>query len=177
MVLGKTEIVIMTNASRRESRALLPLPRFIFVRGLSVIIAIDKLVRLGFAAERPVVGNEPVWRTGHGPMTLELTASGLAALGGRTDPAAGQIAAAEDERHHVLMSIISRPQGADLRLIQHETSLPLQSVRAAISDLRAEGYVFDHVRDDRGATTYQLLGWLPGNGGAGCMPAGDPLHA
>jgi hypothetical protein len=50
-------------------------------------------------------------------------------------------------------------------------------VRAAINGLRAEGYVFDHVRDRQGTTTYQLIGWLPGEGGLEAMAAGDVLHA
>jgi hypothetical protein len=121
-------------------------------------------------------------------MTLGLTTSGLAALNGGAgtvadEPVAPEAArptateVPEDERHMVLMSIMSRPQGAHVKLIQQETRLPLHSVRAAISGLRAEGYVFDHVRDGHGATTYQLIGWLPGDGGLEHVPVGPVLHA
>jgi hypothetical protein len=185
MGLTKTETAILANAARRESLSLLPLPRFIYVRGLSIIIALERLIRHGLVAERQAVGDEPVWRNGRIPMTLGLTGAGLAALNqagpdadrpGQTLPDAppgtpyAQIRPtaemiSEDTRHRVLMAIISRPQGADVKQIQQETGLPLHSVRAVISGLRAEGYLFDHVRDGLGATSYQLIGWLPGDGG------------
>ena len=190
MGLTKTETAILANAARRETLGLLPLPRFIFVRGLSIIIAIEKLIRLGLITERHAVGDEPVWRKGRTPMTLGLTDTGLAALNGDGPPLPDQPVLGngdaraptpglmpEDVRHLVLMSIMSRPQGADVKLIQQETSLPLHSVRAAINDLRAEGYVFDHVRDGHGGTTYQLIGWLPGEGGLEHIPIGEALHA
>lgn len=187
MGLTKTETAILANAARRETRGVLPLPRFIFVRGLSIIIALEKLVRLGLIAERHAAGGEPIWRQGRTPTTLELTAAGLAALSrgenATADPAPALVA--EDIRHFVLMSIrhfvlmsiMSRPLGTDVKRIQHETSLPLQSVRAAISGLRAEGYVFDHVRDGHGGTSYQLIGWLPGDGGPKRLPMSGALHA
>lgn len=167
MGLTNTETAILSNAARRETLGLLPLPRFLFVHGLSIIVALEKFVRLGLVAERQAVSDEPVWRRGRTPMTLGLTEVGLTALNrGRQaipDPAPALVP--EDVRHFVLMSIMSRPMGADVKLIQHKTSLPLHSVRAAINGLRAEGYVFDHVRDGHGGTAYQLIGWLPGNGG------------
>jgi hypothetical protein len=188
MGLGKTEIAIMANAARRESGALLPLPRFIFVRGLSVIIALERLIREGLIAERQAIGDEPVWRGGgRAAMTLTLTEAGLAAL--NDGPVAADsdrrllapetvpVLVSEELQHAVLMSIISRPQGADVKQIQQETGEPLHAVRAAINGLRAEGYVFDHVRDRQGTTTYQLIGWLPGEGGLEAMAAGDVLHA
>jgi hypothetical protein len=174
MGLTKTETAILANAARRESRALLPLPRFIFVRGISVIIALQRLVGRGFVAERQAVGEEPVWRMDRMPMTLEVAEAGLAALNGiapapdqpavRPDsPPAATDALPDEARHRVLMAIMSRPQGADVKLIQHETGLPLHSVRTAINLLRAEGYLFDHVRDGLGGTTYRLIGWLRGD--------------
>jgi len=165
MGLTKTETAILANAARRETLGLLPLPRFLFVHGLSIIIALEKFVRLGLVAERQAVGDEPVWRKGRTPMTLGLTEVGLAALNRARQAIPDPALVPEDIRHFVLMSIMSRPLGADVTLIQQKTSLPLHSVRAAINGLRAEGYVFDHVRDGHGAATYQLIGWLPGNGG------------
>ncbi len=187
MGLGKTEIAILANAARRESGALLPLPRFIFVRGLSVIIALERLVRQGLVAERQAVGDEPVWRGGRTATTLTLTEAGLAALNDGPDTAGDSqrlpapepvpVMVPEEIQHAVLMSIMSRPQGADVKLIQQETGEPLHSVRAAINGLRAEGYVFDHVRDRHGTTTYQLIGWLPGEGGLDSIPDAAVLHA
>ena len=193
MVLTKTETAILANAARRESLALLPLPRFIFVRGLSVIIALEKLIRGGLVAERQAVAGEPVWSRGRAAMTLGLTQAGLDALNGPTPADDARLAAqppmaayegmqasadaiSEQTQHLVLMSIMSRPQGADVKLIQHETSLPLHSVRTAISRLRAEGYMFDHVRDGQGGTTYQLIGWLPGEGGLEHEAVPERLH-
>ncbi len=179
MGLTRTEMAIMAHAARRDSLNLLPLPRFIYVRGLGVVVALEKLIRHGLVAERQAMDGDPVWRTGQSPMTLRLTHAGLAALdeaegfrhagfapAAATAPqygfAEGADALSEETCHFVLMTIMSRPQGADVKLIQQETNLPLHSVRAAINGLRAQGYVFDHARDALGTTTYQLLGWLPG---------------
>ncbi len=191
--LSKTETAILANAARRDSLALLPLPRFIYVRGLSIIIALERLIRRGLVAERQAMAGEPVWRADRVAMPLGLTKTGLAALNG-TAPAddglavatrttvrdrieASPYAISEDVQHLVLMSIMSRPQGADVKAIQQVISLPLHSVRAAISNLRAEGYMFDHVRDGRGGTTYQLIGWLPGEGGLEHVAVPERLHA
>jgi hypothetical protein len=37
--------------------------------------------------------------------------------------------------------------------------------------------MFDHVRDGRGGTTYQLIGWLPGEGGLEHVAVPERLHA
>ncbi|MBI1179803.1 MAG: hypothetical protein GC201_04540 [Alphaproteobacteria bacterium] len=197
MSLSKTETAILANAARRNSRNLLPLPRFIYVRGLAVVIAIERLLRFGLVAERQAQDDEPVWRKGRTPMTLVLSEQGLAALHeAPLDPgqeedirisaelaptadthAPTTLAVSEDDRHWVLMSIMSRPHGADVKLIQRETGLPLQTIRSAINTLRAEGYVFDHVREPDGTITYQLIGWLPGEGGLEFAQPSGLLHS
>ncbi len=180
MSLTKTETAILANAARRDTSALLPLPSYLFVRGVSIIIALERLIRFGLAAERQALVQEPIWRTGDTALTLALTAKGRTSLGVSAaavepDPFEGEAAAMPERvRHAVLMSIMSRPRGADVKLIQHETSLPLQTVRTAINTLRADGYLFDHARDATGATTYQLIGWLPGNGD---IRQGQPARA
>lgn len=194
MALSKTETAILANAARRDSGRLLPLPRFIYVRGLAVVVALERLIRRGLIHERQALADEPVWRNGRSATTLSVTEAGLAALnaasdGNQTDVGdapgheaerqaatrAGELLSEED-LHWVLMAIMGRPQGADITSIQRETGFSSQSVRAAIRNLRAEGYVFDHVRDASGVTTYQLIGWLPGEGGLEHM-ASSHLHA
>jgi hypothetical protein len=179
MALSKTETAILANAARRDTGNLLPLPRFIFVRGLSVVIALEKMIRRGLVEERQAAAGEPVWRIGRVPVTLTISPAGLAALHdapverieppfAAADPERVERPIAtlsEDDRQAVLMSIMARPHGADVKRIQAETGLPLQSVRAAIIGLRAEGYMFDHAREPSGTITYHLLGWLPGDAG------------
>ncbi len=194
MTLSKTETAILANAARRDSGTLLPLPRFIYIRGLAVVIALERLIRRGLINERQALADEPVWRTGRTATTLSVSEAGLAALNaagdaGLTDTPAthdgeAQHQAAmhagallsEEDLQGVLMAIMGKPHGADITSIQRETGFSSQSVRAAISGLRAEGYVFDHVRDASGVTTYQLIGWLRGDGGLEHM-ASDRLHA
>ncbi|MEN3950098.1 hypothetical protein [Iodidimonas sp. SYSU 1G8] len=194
MALSKTETAILANAARRASGTLLPLPRFIYVRGLAVVIALERLIRRGLIHERQALADEPIWRAGRTATTLSVSEAGFAALnaaGGAahmdettSDAREAQDQAAmhagellsEEDLHWVLMAIMGKPHGADITSIQRETGLSSQSVRAAISGLRAEGYVFDHVREASGLTTYQLIGWLPGEGGLEHVTS-DSLHA
>jgi hypothetical protein len=194
MALSKTETAILACAARREHRNLLPLPRFIYVRGLSIVIALEKLARLGLIEEKPAGPGDPVWRQGRTPTTLVLSQHGLDVLNaagpepeawiGAMEPEAAPMAdpqmpaiIGEDDRHWVLMAIMSRPQGADVKSIQRETGMPLQTIRAAISGLRSEGYMFDHVREADGTITYQLIGWMPGDGGLENTVRQGALHS
>ncbi|MFN4281604.1 MAG: DUF3489 domain-containing protein [Alphaproteobacteria bacterium] len=87
--LTDTQLVILSAASQRTSRALYPLPKTIKLNKAAVTKVLKSLLRRQLVAERQASGGEEVWRIdGQTKHTLVLTDAGLAVLdnGGDSQP-------------------------------------------------------------------------------------------
>jgi hypothetical protein len=82
--LTDTQLVILSSAARRKSRAMMPFPKSLKAKDAALAKAINKLIRPGLAEERPVKAKDPVWRRDgeDQPLGLFLTDAGLIALDG-----------------------------------------------------------------------------------------------
>ena len=89
--LTDTQLVILSAASQRTSRALYPLPKTIKLNKAALTKVFKSLLRHELIAERQAMGAEEVWRSnGQTKQTLVLTDAGLAALDDGHKSQAGQ---------------------------------------------------------------------------------------
>ena len=82
--LTDTQLVLLSAAAQRDTKALLPVPKSLKAKGAALTRTIDKLLRHGLIEECSVNGNSPAWRRDDedGTLGLFLTEQGLAALDG-----------------------------------------------------------------------------------------------
>lgn len=131
------------------------------------------LVKRGLAEERPARANEPVWRDQEGErLVLRVTAAGLAAIGIEAeadlapDPApagcVGDGEAAPGPRHPregskgaLLVSLLTRHEGASIEELVAATGWLPHTTRAALTGLRKRGFEIGREAVD-GASRYRI---------------------
>lgn len=81
--LTDTQLVILSEAAKRDSRALLPFPTSLKARGAAAQKVLASLVSKNLAEPMPAGPQDTVWREEEGGcrMTLRITDAGLAAIG------------------------------------------------------------------------------------------------
>lgn len=157
--LSDTQLVILTAASQRPDRLVLPLPANL--KGGAATKVVDSLTAKGLVEEVDAKRGEPVWREtgdGHG-VTLVATDAAFAALGivgetgsdgvseedaaadmadaSETPPTGAQVAPVRKTRsgtkQGALIALMSRPEGATADQIAEATGWQKHTIRGAIA--------------------------------------------
>ncbi len=77
--LADTQLVILSAATRRQDRAVLPLPKSLKIKGAAVTKTLEGLRKKGLLDEKPAARNATAWREGEDGrrMMLVITDAGL----------------------------------------------------------------------------------------------------
>jgi Protein of unknown function (DUF3489) len=180
--LNDTQLVILSSASERED-GLASAPEG--MKAAPAKAAVTKLLGLGFLKEVRVKRDQPAWRTDEDekPIGLKITKAGSAAIGVDDEGAAEEAPApagktkrktsqrkaenaAETEsasakrpregtKKALVLSLLSRPQGATIDDLLSATKWLPHTTRAALTGLRKEGYEFVKGKNAEGETAYR----------------------
>jgi hypothetical protein len=176
--LTDTQLIILSSASQRED-GLAVLPEKL--KGGAAKKVLTKLLDQDLLKEVPVKRGEPHWRADENerPIGLKLTRSGQSAIqveegaeaeqpsaGKRSKRPANSSAQAgqgksrseagrrEGSKKALVLSLLSRPQGATIDDLLSATDWLPHTTRAALSGLRKEGYEFAKHKNAKGETVY-----------------------
>jgi len=80
--LTDTQLVILSAASNRENRAVLPLPKSLKIKGAAITKTLKSLLKKGLLEEKPANRETVAWREDEDGrrISLSVTDSGIAAL-------------------------------------------------------------------------------------------------
>jgi predicted ArsR family transcriptional regulator len=166
--LTDTQLVILSAAAGRESRAVLPLPKSLKVNKGAATTALKALIKKGVIEESLAAPGDEHWRKdgdGH-KITLTITDAGLAALDGGPaappkQPKRGQDSTPKDNtpqgKAGTILGLLKRPKGARITELQKATGWQAHSIRAALTGLRKRDITITRFQDD-GVTVYQADG-------------------
>jgi hypothetical protein len=177
--LTDTQLIILSSASQRDDGlALLPEK----LKGGAAKAVVAKLLDQGLLKELRVRRGEPHWRMDENehPIGLKLTRSGQRAIGveegaeaeeaparkgskraakapaqarkGNADANAGP---REGTKKALVLSLLSRPQGATIEDLLSATGWLPHTTRAALTGLRKEGHEFMKSKNADGETVYR----------------------
>ncbi len=155
-----TQLIILSTASQREDRAVLPLPDDIRLAGGARTKSLQALIKRGVIEE---VDGTPDWQgreTGE-PKILRITAAGLAELGiGALAEASPQQetrpkAPARGGKTDAILKLMRRKQGATIPALQDATGWQPHSVRAALTGLRKKGVDITRDKNGKDETIYR----------------------
>jgi hypothetical protein len=178
MKLTDTQLIILSSASQRED-GLAVLPEKL--RGGAAKAVVTKLLDQGLLKEGRVKRGEPHWRVDENerPIGLKLTRSGQSAIrveegadaevapahsSNRAEKApakAREVKAGSDAgpregtKKALVLSLLSRPQGATVDDLLSATGWLPHTTRAALTGLRKEGYEFAKSKNAKGETVYR----------------------
>ncbi len=174
--LTDTQLILLSAASQRDDGLLVPLDT---LRGGAARAVVSKLLVIGLVMKVPVGRDCPHWlrdeEAGHF-VGLKVTAAGLRAIGLSADDldvveendgieqAAVSLAPAPSLTHQegtkraLVISLLSRPDGARLDQLVEATGWLPHTTRAALTGLRKKGYHLTRVQDDQGRTVYRVPG-------------------
>ena len=172
--LTDTQLIILSTAVKRDTRAVLPLPKSLKLNQGTVASVLKSLLRNGCLEETAAKRGEPHWREEDGEaLALRITSAGLAALG--IDAAAAAPAKRTDSRLlkakvsqqrppkgkktkvDQVLDLMSRSSGASIEELQGSTGWQPHSVRAAITGLRKSGKEITLVRHEGKPSTYHAI--------------------
>ncbi len=90
--LSDTQLVILSAAAQRQSRAVQPLPKSLRIKEGAVTTVLKSLLKKGLVAERPAAADEAHWREtrGGGRTALVIADTGLQAIGMDADEKTGK---------------------------------------------------------------------------------------
>ncbi|MHA1152552.1 MAG: DUF3489 domain-containing protein [Alphaproteobacteria bacterium] len=90
--LNDTQLVILSAAAQRQSRAVQPLPKSLRIKEGAVTKTLEGLRKKGLLEEKPAARNGPSWREGEDGrrMMLVITDTGLQAIGVDADEKTGK---------------------------------------------------------------------------------------
>src|SRR5215216_183976 len=157
MKLTDTQLIILSSASQRED-GLAVLPEKL--KGGAAKAVVTKLLDQGLLKEVRVKRGEPHWRVDENerPIGLKLTRSGQSAIrveeGADAEVAPSRKGSKRAEKALVL-SLLSRPQGATIDDLLGATGWLPHTSRAALTGLRKEGYEFAKSKNAEGETVYR----------------------
>lgn len=154
--LNDIQLLVLSAASQRPDGLLTPPKR---LRGVPLQRFHRKLVELQLATEQVVGPNEPVWNQTDewGRVGLQITPSGLAALGLEPDRPAGETepelppspavtlgaAPRSGSKIAIVLELLQRPEGASANEIIAATQWLPHTTRAALTGLRKRGHVIE----------------------------------
>src|SRR4051812_12296563 len=192
--LNDTQLVILSSASQRED-GLASAPQGI--KAAVARAAITKLLGLGFLKELRVKRDQPAWRTDEDekPIGIKITKAGSAAIGVEDDGAVEEAPAPagktkrktsqrkadnqadtgsasakgprEGTKKALVLSLLSRPEGATIDDLLSATGWLPHTTRAALTGLRKEGYEFLKSKNEEGETVYRTEKAPPASFNAG----------
>ena len=157
--LTDTQLIILSTASQREDRAVLPLSDDIKLAGSVRTKSLQALIKRGVIEE---VDGTPDWlgRETDEPKVLRITDAGLAELGigapSETVPnQAKPKAPAGRGKTEAILKLMRRKQGATIPALQDATGWQPHSVRAALTGLRKKGIDIARDKNGKGETIYR----------------------
>lgn len=174
--LTDTQLVLLSRASQRDDGLLVPLDT---LRGGAARAVASKLLAMELVNEVPIGRDCPHWfrdEEAGSWIGLKVTAAGLRAIGLSADDldgveendgieqAAMSSATASASTHQegtkraLVISLLSRPEGASLDQLVEATGWLPHTTRAALTGLRKKGYHLSRVRDDQGRAVYRVPG-------------------
>jgi hypothetical protein len=177
--LTDTQLIILSSASQRgDGLAVLPEK----LKGGAANKVVTKLLDQGLLKEVRVKRGEPHWRADENehPIGLKLTRSGQSAIAVEGDARAEEAPAGkrsnraakpaaqpgegksrseagprEGSKKALVLSLLSRPEGATIDDLLSATNWLPHTTRAALSGLRKEGYEFAKSKNAKGETIYR----------------------
>ena len=137
--LTDTQLVILSAAAKRDTGAVLPLPKSLKANKGAAANTIRSLIKRGLIAERRANTKDTIWREeGDARLTLFITDPGLAAIG--VDPAEAPADAETDakpnrkrSKQSMLIDLLHRSGGASIDELRSALGWQANSVRGAIS--------------------------------------------
>ena len=158
--LTDTQLIILSTASQREDRAVLPLPDDVKLVGGARTKSLQELIKRGVIEE---VDGTPDWqeRETDEPMVLRITKAGLAELG-IGSPAEASLqedakprAPKKGGKTEAILKLMRRKHGATVQALQEATGWQPHSVRAALTGLRKKGIDIERNKNGKGETIYR----------------------
>jgi hypothetical protein len=177
--LTDTQLIILSSASQRDD-GLAVLPEKL--NGGAAKKVVTKLLDQGLLKEVRVKRDDPHWRVDENEHSigLKLTRSGQSAIGveegaepeeaparkgskrvgkapaqARKGKAASAAAPREGTKKALVLSLLSRPEGATIDDLLSATKWLPHTTRAALTGLRKEGYEFAKSKNAEGETVYR----------------------
>ena len=180
MKLNDTQLIILSNASTRENRAVMPIPKTLKLNNAESIELMHNLLRKKLIAEWPAVVHEPVWREKNGKrFTLVITDKGLQAINAIPEESESEEkpqakakpkkakpenpkavktlpAKATIKKPDIVLTLLSRAKGATIEQLQEATGWQPHSIRAVISGLRKKDINIGRSQAKDGTTIYRV---------------------
>ena len=168
--LTDTQLTILSAAAKRDTGAVLPLPKSLKLNQAAISSVLKSLLNKGLLEEILAKPREPHWRAAEGnAFALVITDKGLAALGIDDKPATAQKtsyrstkpkaskekpAKSKKNKSEQILDLVSRSSGASIEELQASTGWQSHSVRAVIAGLRKKGREITLVRHEGKPSTY-----------------------
>jgi DNA-binding MarR family transcriptional regulator len=168
--LTDLQLVLLSTASQRTDKNLLPVADSIKSDEGKVNKAIEALVKRGLAAEGDAGPKVPVWRqVGDRRIAVAITAEGKVAIGGEEPnkesgiasapppppaPAATQRKPGEiraGTKQALLVELLEREEGASIQQIVDATGWLPHTTRAALTGLKKRGFEISSEKVDGGS--------------------------
>ena len=164
--LTDTQLVILSAATGRKTRAVLPLPKSLKANKGAATSVLKALIKKGLIEEHPAGPRTEIWRedkTGR-RFTLTITDAGLGALdAGPAKPSPKRPKERQENaspsgaprgKAETILALLKRPEGAPLADLERATGWQPHSIRAALTGLRKRGITITRSKDD-GVTIYR----------------------
>ena len=156
--LSDTRLVILSAAARHQSRAVLPLPKSLKIKGGAATKTLEGLRKKGLLDEKPAARNAAAWREEDDgrPMMLVINDAGLQAIGVDADEKTGthspstKTRAKKPRRRTAQKPVTATPKGKKSQTVAR------QGTKQAL--------LIDLLKRKKGATIeaiVETLGWLP----------------
>ncbi len=137
--LADTQLVILSTAAKRDTGAVLPLPKSLKANKGGAANTIRSLIKRGLIAERRANTKDTIWREeGDVCLTILIADTGLAAIG--VDPAEAPADVDTDakpnrkcSKQSLLIDLLHRTDGASIDELRSALGWQAHSVRGAIS--------------------------------------------
>jgi predicted transcriptional regulator len=173
--LTDSQLVILSAAAKRETCAVLPLPKSLKLNQGALASIIKSLLTKDLIEKRPAGHDEAHWREDDDGkrIALFITNAGLEALGignqknealkvsKRARPAGARAGKAKGvERHKTdrILDLLKRANGASVDELQSFTGWQAHSIRGALSGLRKKGVAVVLTKHEGKASTYNVSG-------------------
>ena len=156
--LTDTQLVILSAAAQRQSRAVQPLPKSLKIKGGAVTKTLDGLRKKNLLEEKPATRNTAAWREGEDGrrMMLVVTDTGLQAIG-----------VDADEKTSKRSPSTRPPPKQRSRRAERKPSSPKANGRASPAAVRPgtkQALLIDLLKRKKGATIVEAVaatGWQP----------------
>lgn len=163
--LGDAELILLSSGGARSDRLVEP-PET--MKPVTRQRAAGNLIKRGLAVERVAGRDEPAWREQDGErLALEVSAAGLAAIGiedsapseqtrgdadrGRQEPAPDPAHPRPGSKGALVVSLLTRTEGASIEELIAETGWLPHTTRAALTGLRKRGFAIRRDSDEGGS--------------------------